>query len=215
MPIVTLIDQNDVVSLFMIRTSTKVVRIQEATMAVGNNLKRKRLGADSEVEDAENTSSSPVTMTTARAPKSRRVSSSSTTSTTSSTSSSSSGSEDMAVQLRRIAASDRTPFEKRVWSALCQIPAGRVSTYGLMSAYLGSSPRAVGGALRRNPFAPEVPCHRVVATGGGMGGFKGHPSNRKTGEGITMPEKKALLRGEGVKIDTQGRVLGTPWGGFV
>lgn len=63
--------------------------------------------------------------------------------------------EDMpARQLERIAASSRTPFEKRVLSLLCQIPRGRVSTYGLLSAHLGSSPRAVGGALRRNPFAP-------------------------------------------------------------
>ncbi|KAK7977424.1 6-O-methylguanine DNA methyltransferase- DNA binding domain-containing protein [Apiospora saccharicola] len=127
--------------------------------------------------------------------------------------------EDMAPQLARIAASDRTPFEKRVLSALCQIPAGCVSTYGLLSAHLQSSPRAVGGALRRNPFAPQVPCHRVVATGGNLGGFKGHWANTsKNGgvEGITIVEKKKLLRAEGVKIDEgKGRVLGTPWSGFV
>lgn len=62
--------------------------------------------------------------------------------------------EDMTAQLERIAASSRTPFEKRVLSLLCQIPRGHVSTYGLLSAHMGSSPRAVGGALRRNPFAP-------------------------------------------------------------
>lgn len=127
--------------------------------------------------------------------------------------------EDMAPQLARIAASDRTSFEKRVLSALCQIPAGCVSTYGLLSAHLQSSPRAVGGALRRNPFAPQVPCHRVVATGGNLGGFKGHwASNSKSGavEGITIVEKKKLLRAEGVRIDeAKGRVLGTPWSGFV
>ncbi|KAK6199631.1 hypothetical protein LQW54_010013 [Pestalotiopsis sp. IQ-011] len=117
-----------------------------------------------------------------------------------------------AAQLERIASSDRTPFEKRVWSLLCQIPPGHVSTYGLMSASLGSSPRAVGNALRRNPFAPQVPCHRVVATGGQLGGFKGHWSTG--GEGITIDEKKKLLRMEGVKIDPKGRVLGTPWSAF-
>ncbi|UKZ73398.1 hypothetical protein TrVFT333_001044 [Trichoderma virens FT-333] len=104
------------------------------------------------------------------------------------------------------------PFEKRVWTALCQIPRGRVTTYGLLSAYLGTSPRAVGNALRRNPFAPEVPCHRVVATGGALGGFKG--SWPKDGEGITITEKKSLLRGEGVRLDDKGRVLGTVWSGF-
>ncbi|KAK8107873.1 methylated-DNA--cysteine S-met [Apiospora kogelbergensis] len=122
--------------------------------------------------------------------------------------------EDMTPQLARIAASTRTPFEKRVLSALCQIPAGRVSTYGLLSAHLQSSPRAVGGALRRNPFAPRVPCHRVVATGGSLGGFKGKWVTGD-GEGITIDEKKKLLRAEGVGIDAKGRVLGTPWSGFV
>ncbi|OTA03799.1 hypothetical protein A9Z42_0042870 [Trichoderma parareesei] len=114
--------------------------------------------------------------------------------------------------LLRIAQSQRTPFEKRVWAALCQIPRGRVTTYGLLSAYLGTSPRAVGNALRRNPFAPDVPCHRVVATGGALGGFKG--SWPKDGEGITIAEKRSLLRAEGVRVDDRGRVLGTVWSGF-
>ncbi|KAI0911059.1 6-O-methylguanine DNA methyltransferase [Ustulina deusta] len=121
--------------------------------------------------------------------------------------------EEMGPQLQRIAASDRTVFEKKVWTLLCQIPPGSVSTYGLMASHLGSSPRAVGNALRRNPFAPQVPCHRVVATGGALGGFKGYPS--KNGEGVTIGEKKSLLRKEGVKIDEKGRVLGTPWSAFV
>ncbi|KAL6906603.1 6-O-methylguanine DNA methyltransferase [Trichoderma evansii] len=119
---------------------------------------------------------------------------------------------DMQPQLLRIAESQRTDFEKRVWTALCQIPRGRVTTYGLLSTYLGTSPRAVGNALRRNPFAPDVPCHRVVATGGSLGGFKG--SWPKDGEGITITEKKQLLRGEGVKLDDKGRVLGTVWSNF-
>ncbi|KAL7787733.1 6-O-methylguanine DNA methyltransferase [Trichoderma ceciliae] len=119
---------------------------------------------------------------------------------------------DMGPQLLRIAESRRTDFEKRVWTALCQIPRGRVTTYGLLSAHLGTSPRAVGNALRRNPFAPDVPCHRVVATGGLLGGFKG--SWPKDGEGITITEKKKLLKGEGVKLDDRGRVLGTVWSSF-
>lgn len=120
--------------------------------------------------------------------------------------------ENAEAQLVLIAQSTRSPFEKKVWSLLCQIPPGHVSTYGLMSAHLGSSPRAVGNALRRNPFAPQVPCHRVVATGGQLGGFKGHWSTN--GEGITIDEKKKLLRMEGIKIDPRGRVLGTPWSSF-
>ncbi|KAL2214150.1 RING-2-like protein [Sarocladium strictum] len=115
----------------------------------------------------------------------------------------------MEKELALIAASNRTVFEKRVWTALCHIPEGNFTTYGLLSAHLNSSPRAVGNALRRNPFAPEVPCHRVVATGGTLGGFKGKwPRN---GEGITLDEKRKLLKGEGIKFDVKGKVLGTPW----
>jgi len=81
---------------------------------------------------------------------------------------------------------------------------------------LGSSPRAVGNALRNNPFAPIVPCHRVVATGGLLGGFKGKIGPRD-GEGhLTLQEKRALLRKEGVRFDGKGtgRVVGTPFTAF-
>lgn len=128
--------------------------------------------------------------------------------------------EDMTPQLERIASSNRTPFEKRVWTLLCQVPRGQFTTYGLLAAALGqfsssaSSPRAVGNALRRNPFAPGVPCHRVVATGGALGGFKGRWP--RDGEGITLDEKRALLRAEGVRFDAAGRrVLGSPFLAFV
>ena len=53
------------------------------------------------------------------------------------------------------------------------IPKGKVSTYGALSLLLKSSPRAVGQALRRNPYAPQVPCHRVVAASLELGGFSG------------------------------------------
>lgn len=124
-----------------------------------------------------------------------------------------SAAKDMQPQLDRIAASAQTPYQKRVLSLLCQVPRGSVTTYALMARHLGSSPRAVGNAMRRNPFAPEVPCHRCVATGGGLGGFKGQWP--RDGEGITLDEKRVLLRGEGVKMDSGGRVLGTPFGGFL
>ena len=59
-----------------------------------------------------------------------------------------------------------TPYQSRVYTLLKQIPKGKVSTYAEMSKALGSSPRAVGGALRCNPFAPEVPCHRIIQADG-------------------------------------------------
>ena len=67
-----------------------------------------------------------------------------------------------------------TPFQQRVYDATCRIPAGRVTTYGLLARHLGCrSAQAVGQALRRNPFAPQVPCHRVIAADLRMGGFCG------------------------------------------
>ncbi|KAJ3000917.1 methylated-DNA--protein-cysteine methyltransferase [Thoreauomyces humboldtii] len=104
-----------------------------------------------------------------------------------------------------------TPFQRRVWSLLLEIPPGSASTYGLLATRLDSSPRAVGNALRRNPFAPQVPCHRVVAAKGRLGGFKGSRSGRE------MEEKTALLRSEGCVVveDAGGMVLvGDPWSEF-
>jgi O-6-methylguanine DNA methyltransferase len=59
-----------------------------------------------------------------------------------------------------------TPYQEKVYALLQQIPSGRVTTYAAMSKALSSSPRAVGGALRVNPFAPEIPCHRCIASTG-------------------------------------------------
>jgi methylated-DNA-[protein]-cysteine S-methyltransferase len=65
-----------------------------------------------------------------------------------------------------------TPFRRRVYLALLEVPRGRVTTYALLAKRVGcASARAVGGALRANPFAPDVPCHRVVAADLGIGGF--------------------------------------------
>lgn len=124
---------------------------------------------------------------------------------------------EMQPQLDRIAAcATRTAFEKRVLTLLCQVPRGRVTTYGLMARHLDSAPRAVGNALRRNPFAPQVPCHRVVATGGTLGGFKGQWLRKPGADecGTTLEEKRRLLKSEGVRFDERGRVLGTPFEGF-
>ena len=94
-----------------------------------------------------------------------------------------------------------TPFQMRVYDALREVPRGYVTTYGLLARRIGcGSARAVGGALRRNPFAPEVPCHRVIASGGTVGGFQG----RRAGPAIRR--KLDLLRGEGVCFDETGRL---------
>lgn len=69
-----------------------------------------------------------------------------------------------------------TDFQRKVYAATTLIPRGRVSTYKDIAQILGSSPRAVGQALRNNPFAPTVPCHRVVCKSLDIGGFNGNDS---------------------------------------
>jgi len=64
-----------------------------------------------------------------------------------------------------------TPFQRRVWRAIAAIPEGRTLTYGEIAHRLKSAPRAVGQACGRNPYPVVVPCHRVVAAAGGLGGF--------------------------------------------
>ncbi|KAK1836067.1 6-O-methylguanine DNA methyltransferase [Podospora conica] len=109
-----------------------------------------------------------------------------------------------------------SPFHRRALLLLLQIPPGYVTTYATISAFLHSSPRAVGNALRRNPFAPAVPCHRVVAHDRRLGGFKGKVGWRDGEEADTLREKRALLVKEGVKFGRDGRVdEGSVWGDFV
>lgn len=115
--------------------------------------------------------------------------------------------------LAKIANSRCTPYQKRVLSALMQVPRGQYTTYGILAKHLQSNARAVGSGLRNNPFAPQVPCHRVLASGGGIGGFKGS-WGRNGKEGLNDAEKRGLLREEGVKFDGLGRVVGRPWEGF-
>ncbi|KAF0442091.1 DNA binding methylated-DNA--cysteine S-methyltransferase [Gigaspora margarita] len=73
-----------------------------------------------------------------------------------------------------------TEFQYKVYDLCAQIPEGFVSTYKLLATALKSSPRAVGGALRVNPFAPlPIPCHRVIASDFFIGGFDGEWFNRQ------------------------------------
>lgn len=95
-----------------------------------------------------------------------------------------------------------TPFQRAVYDALLRIPVGKVTTYKRLAESIGChSARAVGQALRRNPFAPQVPCHRVVASDATLGGFEGRRL------GAFLKKKRGLLEGEGVVFDRSGRVL--------
>ena len=85
-------------------------------------------------------------------------------------------------------------FAEKVYALCKRIPKGRVSTYGALAKALNSSPRAVGQALRCNPYAPVVPCHRVVASDGKIGGFMGETAGRE------IERKIGLLSQEGVEV---------------
>lgn len=64
-----------------------------------------------------------------------------------------------------------TRFQRRVWEQITQIPNHQTRTYGDLAKTVKSAPRAVGQACGANPYPLAVPCHRVVATGGALGGF--------------------------------------------
>jgi methylated-DNA-[protein]-cysteine S-methyltransferase len=126
-----------------------------------------------------------------------------------------------------------TEYQERVYALLQQIPEGRITTYAAMSRALNSSPRAIGGALRNNPFAPEIPCHRCIASTGVssilpsvalyankcasddngrltsltqfIGGFKG--DWEKVPSGQNQESKRQLLEDEGVLFDANGYLV--------
>jgi methylated-DNA-[protein]-cysteine S-methyltransferase len=66
-------------------------------------------------------------------------------------------------------------FYQKVWLGCSRIPRGKTVTYSQLAAAIGhpGAQRAVGRALAKNPFAPTVPCHRVVAANGKIGGYSG------------------------------------------
>ncbi len=84
-----------------------------------------------------------------------------------------------------------TPFQRRVWRELQRIPYGEVRSYGDIAQRLGQpgASRAVGSACGRNPIPLFIPCHRVIASGGGLGGFS-----------CGLAVKRRLLRLEGARV---------------
>lgn len=83
-----------------------------------------------------------------------------------------------------------TAFQRRVWEQISAIPNHQTRTYGELAKALHNAPRAVGQACGANPFPLVVPCHRVIATGGGLGGFA-----RQRG-GFLLDVKRWLLAHE-------------------
>lgn len=83
-----------------------------------------------------------------------------------------------------------TPFQRRVWAEIAAIPPGETHTYGQLAESLKNAPRAIGQACGANPYPVVVPCHRVVASGGGLGGFAGERG------GFLLDVKRWLLQHE-------------------
>jgi len=88
-------------------------------------------------------------------------------------------------------------FKKKVYKLCKQIPKGKVSTYkGIADKLNSKAYRAVGTALNKNPYAPEVPCHRVINSNGNIGGFASGKKN-----------KIKLLKKEGIEIQNNKLAL--------
>ena len=86
-----------------------------------------------------------------------------------------------------------TMFQLKVWAYLRKIPYGTVKTYSQVAKAIGKplAARAVANAIGKNPYAPKIPCHRVIRSDGGLGGYSG-----KGG----IKTKLRLLRSENVDI---------------
>ena len=81
-------------------------------------------------------------------------------------------------------------FNEKCYSALKKVPKGKVTTYKALGQAIGTKAyRAVGNAMNKNPYAPQVPCHRVVKSTGEIGGFASGPK-----------KKIQMLRKEGVEV---------------
>jgi|SRR5687767_5706920 methylated-DNA-[protein]-cysteine S-methyltransferase len=89
-------------------------------------------------------------------------------------------------------------FNQKVWALCARIPRGQVATYADIARALGTKGyRAVGAALNRNPYAPDVPCHRVVGSDGSLTGFASgleHKQRLLAGEGIKLVKGKVVLK---------------------
>jgi methylated-DNA-[protein]-cysteine S-methyltransferase len=85
-----------------------------------------------------------------------------------------------------------TPFQRRVWREIEKLFPIKTITYGELARRIGSAARPVGGACGTNPVPLFVPCHRVLAAAGGLGGFMGGKDD------FPMSVKRWLLRHEGI-----------------
>ncbi|MBI2662561.1 MGMT family protein [Candidatus Woesearchaeota archaeon] len=92
-------------------------------------------------------------------------------------------------------------FSEKVYELCKRVPKGKVVTYKDIALFLGiNGYRAVGQVLRCNPYAPKVPCHRVIRSDGNVGGFKGEIRGKLVQEKIKMLSKEGITIEKG-KVD--------------
>ena len=86
-----------------------------------------------------------------------------------------------------------TKFQLKVWAYLRKIPRGSIKTYSQVAKAIGKpfATRAVANAIGKNPYAPKIPCHRVIRSDGSLGGYSGKGGVKK---------KRFLLKKEGIRL---------------
>jgi len=100
--------------------------------------------------------------------------------------------------------SNLTDFRKKVYQALLTVPQGNVITYAMLGKMIDCKcAQAIGQALKNNPYAPDVPCHRVIRSDLTIGGFHGKTS------GKYIQRKLNLLAKEGVAFDEKMKLINT------
>ena len=94
-----------------------------------------------------------------------------------------------------LSSQDITEFQRKVYLELLNVPRGETISYGELGRLIGCrSAQAIGQALKHNPFAPDVPCHRVIAADGSLCGFNGKR------EGEMIEKKRRLLESERLSL---------------
>jgi methylated-DNA-[protein]-cysteine S-methyltransferase len=104
--------------------------------------------------------------------------------------------EDIGVPLELVGLSE---WDRRVFAAVRSIPYGAVTSYGRLARMAGSpgAARATGGAVGRNPIGRFIPCHRVLAGDGSLGGYGGDWGGSRE---LRLEIKRSLLQREGVSV---------------
>ncbi|OYT32463.1 cysteine methyltransferase [Candidatus Woesearchaeota archaeon] len=93
---------------------------------------------------------------------------------------------------------------QKVYAMCKKIPKGKISTYGIIAKKIKTSPRAVGQYLKKNPYSPKIPCHRIVHSDGRIGGFFG---TKKVKDKIKLLKKEGIIVQKGKIKDFNKKIF--------